>query len=160
MTAGTSFLPRSTASSAPSASSSGGRWSGSHRLPEHCSYLAAGASPRVRLRWRPANLSIPRELRGPSPSVLERLLVDRIVVCWLALHYAEIVYPQRMATLDRKWAEYYQDWIDRSQKRYLAALKALAQLRRPQLPVVQVNVAEQQVNVGAGGACVGESRMA
>lgn len=93
-----------------------------------------------------------KELSGPAPSALERLLVDRIGVCWLALHYAEAIYAQTVGDMTFKQGEYYQDRIDRSQKRYLAAIKALAQLRRLQLPVVQVNVAEQQVNVGAQGA--------
>ncbi len=88
-----------------------------------------------------------KEVRGPTPSPLERLLVDRIGVCWLALHYAEAIYAQSMGDTTLKQGEYYQDRIDRSQKRYLAAIRALAQLRRLQLPTVQVNVAEQQVNV-------------
>src|SRR4051794_36738638 len=32
------------------------------------------------------------ELGGPSPSPLERLLVERVVACWLQLHYADISY--------------------------------------------------------------------
>jgi len=44
--------------------------------------------------------------------------------------------------------------ITRSQRRYLDAILALAKVRRLALPVVQVNVAEKQVNIGAlaGGA--------
>jgi hypothetical protein len=91
-----------------------------------------------------------KELRGPTPSPLERLLVDRIGVCWLALHYAEAIYAQTVGDLTLKQGEHYQDRIDRSQKRYLAAIKALAQIRRLQVPMLQVNVAEQQVNVAQG----------
>jgi hypothetical protein len=83
-----------------------------------------------------------KELRGPAPSALERLLVDRIGICWLALHYAEAIYAQGGSDMTFKQGDYYQDRIDRSQKRYLAAIKALAQIRRLQLPMVQVNVAE------------------
>ena len=93
-----------------------------------------------------------KELRGPTPSPLERLLVDRIGVCWLALHYAEAIYAQTVSGMTFKQGEYYQDRIDRSQKRYLAAIKALAQLRRLQLPVLQVNVADRQVNVAPVGS--------
>ena len=93
-----------------------------------------------------------KELCGPAPSPLEHLLVDRIGVCWLALHYAEAIYAQTGGDMTFKQGEYYQDRIDRSQKRYLAAIKALAQIRRIQLPMLQVNVAEQQVNVGAVGS--------
>src|SRR3982751_2113489 len=31
-----------------------------------------------------------RELGGPAPSPLERLLADRIVACWLQLHHADL----------------------------------------------------------------------
>ena len=91
-----------------------------------------------------------KELCGPAPSPLERLLVDRIGVCWLALHYAEAIYAQTGGDMTFKQGEYYQDRIDRSQKRYLAAIKALAQIRRLQVPMVRVNVADQQVNVAQG----------
>ena len=30
-----------------------------------------------------------RELAGPHPTALERLLVERIVLCWVDLHYAD-----------------------------------------------------------------------
>ncbi len=40
-----------------------------------------------------------------------------------------------------------QERIDRSRRRYLAAIRALAHLRRLQVPAVQVNVAEKQINV-------------
>ena len=90
------------------------------------------------------------ELGGPSPTPLERLLVERIVSCWLHLHHLEIVFAQR-DSLSLELGTYYQRSIDRAQKRYLAAIKALAVVRRLALPVLvaQVNVArKQQVNVG------------
>ena len=33
--------------------------------------------------------ALTRDLAGPDPTPLETLLVDRIVLCWLHLHYAE-----------------------------------------------------------------------
>src|SRR5262245_8418401 len=35
-------------------------------------------------------------LAGPQPSPLERLLVERIVICWLHLYYAETLYVQNI----------------------------------------------------------------
>jgi len=35
----------------------------------------------------------------------------------------------------------------RAQRRYLAAIKALAMVRRLGIPAVQINVADQQINV-------------
>lgn len=91
-----------------------------------------------------------RELSAGDMSPLERLLVGRIIACWLHLHYAEARYAQNLGKLTMAQGEYHQRTIERSQRRYLAAIKALAQVRRLQLPAVQVNIAEaggQQINV-------------
>jgi hypothetical protein len=51
---------------------------------------------------------------------------------------------------------YYQRSLERAQKRYLAAIKTLAQVRKLAVPVLQVNIARKQVNV-AGACPVAES---
>jgi hypothetical protein len=90
------------------------------------------------------------DLGGPAPSQLERLLVARIVANWLTLQYAEALYAQRMKDggLSLDVSTHQQERIDRCQRRYLAAIRALAHVRRLQLPAVQGNVADKQVNVG------------
>lgn len=94
-----------------------------------------------------------REILGPSgaPSPLEGLLADRIVLCWLQLYYAETKHAERNLedAPDINWTqdEYHQRRVDRLQRRYLAAIKGLAQVRKLLGPSVQINVAEQQVNV-------------
>ena len=92
------------------------------------------------LRW---------ELEGPAPTPIERLLVDRVVLCWLHLHYAEARYAQNMMQLSLMQHDFYQRRLSMAQRRYLAAITALAQVRRLQVPAVQVNIAEQQLNVAA-----------
>jgi hypothetical protein len=84
------------------------------------------------------------ELEGPTPTVVERLLVERIVLSWLTVHWIEAdlalfaprdAFPQA-ARLDRR--------LSRASARYVQALKALASVRRldlsPMMAVVQVNV--------------------
>ena len=88
-----------------------------------------------------------QELAGAEPSPLEWLLVGRVVACWLALHYAEMRYAQHLGTLTMEQGEYHQRTIERAQRRYLAAIKALAQVRRLLTPAVQVNIADQQINI-------------
>lgn len=89
-----------------------------------------------------------RELRGEEPSPLERLLVDRVVAGWLAIHHAEASYHQRLAQgLARAEAEYLERRLERAQRRYLAAIKALTTVRRLLGPAIQVNVAERQINL-------------
>jgi len=86
------------------------------------------------------------ELEGPNPSPLERLLVERIVCCWLYAHFTEI---QTTVVADKspEYREYYQKVSDRATRRFLAACKALAQVRKLMGPTIQVNVAEKQVNI-------------
>ncbi len=91
-----------------------------------------------------------REVAGADPTPLERLLVGRVVACWLQLHYAEARYAQNLGKLTMAQGEYHQRTIERAERRYLAAIKALAQVRRLLVPAVQVNIAQaggQQVNV-------------
>ena len=72
-------------------------------------------------------------------------------------HYHQSLYAQGMASsssgLSGKAHAQFQDRLDRAHRRYLSAIKALAQVRKMQLPAVQVNIAAQggqQVNVGGG----------
>jgi hypothetical protein len=96
-----------------------------------------------------------RDLDGPAPSPTERILVDSVVTCWLHLTYVQ-----------SRWAHAFKDGsatrlkdvdplLNGAQRRYLEAHKTLAQVRRLVVPVVQLNMANQQVNVVAG-ATLGE----
>jgi hypothetical protein len=88
------------------------------------------------------------QLGGPAPSPLERLLVERIIACWLHVNYAEEKYAEELGRgMSFEKGEYYQKRIDRAHRRYLSAIRALAQVRRLLGPSVQVNIGEQQVNV-------------
>ena len=91
-----------------------------------------------------------QELAGNEATPLERLLVARIVACWLHLHYAEARYAQNLGKLTMSQGEYHQRIIERAQRRYLTAIRTLAQVRRLQLPAMQVNIGEKQINVAGG----------
>jgi hypothetical protein len=89
------------------------------------------------------------ELGGSNPTPLERLLVDRIALLWLQLTYYETIYTQNMSELSIRQADYHQRRIDGTNRRYLAAIRTLAQVRRLALPIMQVNIGEKQLNVAA-----------
>ena len=91
------------------------------------------------------------ELAGPNPTPLERLLVERIVACWLHLHHLEATYSGKEG-MSLALGSYYQRSITSAQKRYLVAIKTLALVRKLAIPVLQVNIARKQVNVA--GPCV------
>jgi hypothetical protein len=101
------------------------------------------------------------ELAGPNPTPVERLLVERVVACWLQVQDADIRYAQGK-DLGLKWGAYSQDRMDRAHRRYLSALKALALVRKLAVPVLQVNIAKKQVNVAGNcslnGADAGSTR--
>lgn len=88
------------------------------------------------------------ELAGPDASPLERQLVERIVLAWLALHEAEYQVANARPLSTRE-ADYWQRRIDGFNRRYLSAVKMLATVRRLAIPVIvgQMNFAHQQVNV-------------
>lgn len=91
-----------------------------------------------------------KDLSGENPTPLEVLLVERVVLCWLSLHDAEVRYAQAKE-LSIPQATFWQERIDRLHRRYLSAIKTLATIRKLALPALQVNIARKQVNVAAGG---------
>lgn len=86
-------------------------------------------------------------LLGAQPSVEEELLVDRVVLSWLQLHQLEASIAQALPRLgSREISERYK-WLDRAHRRYLSSIRSLAQVRKLLGISIQVNIAEQQVNV-------------
>jgi hypothetical protein len=77
---------------------------------------------------------------------MEKLLAERVATCWLALQHAEIIHAQNLSKVSVQQSEYHQRRLDRLHKRYLSAIRTLAQIRKLG-PAVQINVAEQQVNM-------------
>lgn len=86
-----------------------------------------------------------RELLGPSPSVIERLLVDEVVVAWLQLNDTDLRTAHVCDQLNAGNRLYRR--ADLVHRRFLAALRTLALVRRVAVPALQVNIAEKQVNV-------------
>jgi hypothetical protein len=107
--------------------------------------IGAGVSPLSNATTQ-AMTALHLDIVGPAPTTLERLLADRIVLCWLQVHYADIVCARAQdGRLQQR--EYYQRCQERAQRRYLAAIRSLACVRRLLRPGVQVNIAARQVNV-------------
>ena len=81
------------------------------------------------------------ELSGENPTPIERLLIERVVSCWLQVQHADLVVAQSKS-VSHASGEYNQRRQDRSHRRFLAAVKTLATVRRLALPIrVDVNVA-------------------
>jgi hypothetical protein len=94
----------------------------------------------------PRNLeAMRREIAGENPPALERLLAERITVCWLELQYFEAIYTQNLGNMTISQGDYHQRRIDKAHRRYLSSIKALAQTRKMG-PAVQINIADKQIN--------------
>lgn len=97
-------------------------------------------------------------LAGPDASPVERLLAERVALCWLDVHDWDIRHNQAATEgfkvghpLSDAGHEHYQTMRDRANRRYLLALKALAQIQKL-APAIQINLARNQVNVAGGPA--------
>jgi len=101
----------------------------------------------------PARLDYMRaEVAGENPTPLEVLLTERIVSAWLIVEVHEVLLNaqlKRGSEVKRCPPSYLKlmiGWLDSAHRRYLAAIKSLAQVRRLQsnTPGVQFNT---QINV-------------
>ncbi len=109
----------------------------------------SGDDPLVQEALPPQLESMRGKLAGPDPSPLEQLLAERIVACWLQLQYADAIYAQNLGDMNMVQSEYHQRRLDRLHKRYLSAIKTLAQIRKMG-PAVQINIADKQINTTGG----------
>ena len=88
------------------------------------------------------------ELRGENknPVGLERLLIENVVGTWLHFHRLELLYAsQRKSNFHTD--SFYQKELSAAHSRYLAAMRTLIDARRRPLPNIQINLANEQVNV-------------
>lgn len=92
--------------------------------------------------------SMRQDMEGPHPSPLERLLVERIVLCYVALYRHEMLLAGYGGKVEAERRDRWERISDRMHRRYLTAIKTLAQVRRLQIPSVQVNIADKQINLG------------
>jgi len=92
---------------------------------------------------------IVKSVAGNEPNPLERLLAERIGMCWLDVQHHECLYAQ---TNNERTHEWRSRMLDRAHNRYMSAIKTFATVRRLNLPIVQVNIPEKQINTVGPGA--------
>ena len=86
-----------------------------------------------------------RELEGPNPSPIERLLAERAAICWWIVHrFESAAATARDPSIPL--ADFHQRRIDRAHGRFLSSLKTLATVRKLALPALQVNIGMNQLN--------------
>jgi hypothetical protein len=114
---------------------------------------AAGNNPLARRALEEQLRELRNGLREAGDSPLERVLIDRLVSCWLQANYADWQHGALIKKGSYSFAEgrYDQDRQDRAHRRLLQAAKTLATVRRLLAPAVQINVGQNQIITQTGG---------
>ena len=88
------------------------------------------------------------QLLGPQPTPLEKLLVDRICVCWLAIQHSELHAAKRFNERAVVLTQSEEHRLDKVHHRFLSAIRELARVRKLLQPTtnVQVNIGAHQTN--------------
>jgi hypothetical protein len=93
--------------------------------------LAAGQNLYLRESLARQAAALRQELAGPSPSALEKLLVERVVACWLQLHYFDCIETRDLKADDRpRLAAFRAKRQEQAHRMYLTSLAALTTLRK------------------------------
>jgi hypothetical protein len=80
-------------------------------------------------------------------SVIEKSLIEHIVLCWLRLQTTEMRYEQAIKSAGLTEGAYWEAKLSSNQKRYLRSVETLARIRKLGISI-QVNVAQNQVVTG------------
>lgn len=96
--------------------------------------------------------ALSRELGREHAPMLEKLLIDQVIICWINHYDVQRRYTANMAsnpTLEQ--GTYWEKRLSSAQRRYLRACETLARVRKlAQAVPLQVNIGAQQVNVVGG----------
>jgi len=88
------------------------------------------------------------ELVEPGDTELEKMLVQRTVLCWLSVNTAEQLRAKKWeGSIVTEAADFWDRHVSRLQSDFLRACRMLATVRRLRRPTLQMNIAEKQVNV-------------
>jgi hypothetical protein len=101
-------------------------------------------------------LSIRDDMGYHDAPIMEKLLIENIVTCWLRLqHYEQQVAFRMQGNHSLTVLEFWERRLSMAQRRYLSACETLAKIRKMAIPALQLNIGDKQVNV-AGNLQAGE----
>lgn len=83
-----------------------------------------------------------QDLGTTQANALDRLLVERVVACWLHLHYLELTASEFSSVAER-----HHKHIQRAHQNYLSAIKTLATVRKLARPTIHVRIAQESSTV-------------
>lgn len=118
-----------------------------HRAQEAWIEATAGSNPLTKKGLEEHLRELRDTLREAGDSPMDRILIDRLVACWLQVNYADWQHRALLKRGSYSFAEgrYDQERQDRAHRRLLQAAKTLATVRRLLVPAVQINVGQNQI---------------
>lgn len=111
-------------------------------------HAASGGNVLVDESTRTWLAGVQSGLAEPGDTTLETMLAHRVALCWLAVNSVDALRAQKWnGSISAEAADFWDRHVSRLNADLLRAARALASVRKLRRPVVQVNIAEQQVNV-------------
>jgi hypothetical protein len=84
---------------------------------------------------------------GEDPSPLERLLAERVALCWVAASYADAEYARKLkGGMSFREREYLARRREQTNRQLLKAVESLVRVRRLLTPM-QINIGQNQINL-------------
>lgn len=90
---------------------------------------------------------IERDLAGPDPTPMERLLAERAAICWLDMYSCQQSAEAMQGGISLAQATYQQRRIDAAHRRFLSAVRSLAVVRKLKLPNLKVEIDGRSVSI-------------
>ena len=88
------------------------------------------------------------DLAAEGDGRVEALLIERILIAWVAANHSDIQLAQAMRQSATRWElEYLERQQERTQRNLLRATQSLATLRRLRPPALQIDADEQQISI-------------
>ena len=92
--------------------------------------------------------AIQGELGAEDASPVEKLLIEQVALAWVRHYLVEYAYTDVMHEGGSfKLGNYWEKRLSASQRRLLRACETLARVRKINLQAIQINIANQQVNM-------------
>jgi hypothetical protein len=131
-----------------------------HKHPEICpavfslSDVTQGQIIKVMIDQGPARIAIEEQLIGlrdglgyHDAPILERLLIENIVTAWLFVQRCETRIALMQGQQSMRELEFWERRLSLAQRRYLTACESLAKIRKMNIPALQLNIGNKQINV-------------
>jgi hypothetical protein len=110
--------------------------------------MIGGEQEVIKMAVEEYTLSIRDDMGYHDAPIIEKLIIENIVTCWLRLqHYEQQVAFRMQGSYSLSVLEFWERRLSMAQRRYLAACESLTRIRRMAIPSLQLNIGDKQINV-------------